>query len=334
MVVAFRTKGADIEERTMPDCYGFRDDKDPSCKRCKVKEECLARQAETRPTCFGTMYSADSEECARCIDASQCIDALEDTNVSDKKRFKIRRLVPTNAEVVAKPDVEEVEDAPVAEAPENVKAQDYTEWSIPELREELESRTLSGVGSKSKLIRRLLADDAGEPMEVVSTAEVDEFVNEKRVVGGGAKSDEPVDDKLDLSSILMALQEGQAVVVTRLVGAQWRFEMTAGCCASPVAVAPKISKSGGLKGSAYWDVVLSNEFKNFHKVDAGSGKGWDAMTEEERVAYADKIGVQVEPHPAPKVFAMHLSEAVLAKLGIEKYKPEYQSRAARNAIKA
>lgn len=348
----------DVDGQKVPDCYGFRDDLDPSCKRCKVREECLEHQAETRPDCFSKMYDESSAECSVCLDASQCQDT--DTEDTVSKKFKIRRLVPTAAKVVEPVAVEEEVVAPqgqeLQEAIATPDAGEYIAMSIPQLRAELEARGLNAEGRKSDMIKRLLANDEDKSAPAYTTAVpmldadsgkrfggLDEAVTIGRTLDEFPKSEEPIDSKLDLSSIMMALQEGQAVIVTRLVGAQWRFELAPVCCASPITapvptvekvVAPKVAKARGLRGVDYDKEVLSPEYWNFQYEDAGDGEAWSTMSAEEKVKFADKMKVEYEEGTDTKVTMLNLFRAVSAKLGIEKYKPQYKSKAARDAMKA
>jgi hypothetical protein len=55
-----------------PECFSFAEIRDPACKRCVIYDRCLEARERARPACFGRSYSADSEECRGCIEASAC----------------------------------------------------------------------------------------------------------------------------------------------------------------------------------------------------------------------------------------------------------------------
>lgn len=69
-------EGSDEKEEEMsvepPPCFGFADERDPACKRCKAYSICMEERLETRPECFGRLFSKDAEECGVCIEASSC----------------------------------------------------------------------------------------------------------------------------------------------------------------------------------------------------------------------------------------------------------------------
>lgn len=90
--------------------------------------------------------------------------------------------------------------------------------------------------------------------------------------------------------------------------------------------ASKIRKSDGLKGKAFTDEVYSDEYKEFQE-------RWQAMSAEEKEAEVKKAKVKWEKHDHPATNAMRMVMAYQDHLGLEKYKPEYASRAARQALK-
>jgi len=118
-------------------------------------------------------------------------------------------------------------------------------------------------------------------------------------------------------AILDGLAEDQTVIVTR-AGDGW--VLSAGT-ADTVLAKPTL-----LRGRAYSDEVQSDEFKA-HKAE------WRELTFSEKKAHAKKIKAVWEPHDDSRVEVMRITSAVRTKLGIEKYKPEYRSRAARAAIR-
>lgn len=59
-------------EVTLPPCWGFEDDADPSCKKCKLQDQCRIQRNNTRPECFGKLFSSAEEDCNACLVASYC----------------------------------------------------------------------------------------------------------------------------------------------------------------------------------------------------------------------------------------------------------------------
>lgn len=62
-----------------PPCFGFADERDPACKRCKAYDVCMQERLETRPECFGRLFSKDAKECEICIEANSCELAIKST---------------------------------------------------------------------------------------------------------------------------------------------------------------------------------------------------------------------------------------------------------------
>ena len=123
-----------------------------------------------------------------------------------------------------------------------------------------------------------------------------------------------VDDMF--ATMLDALDDGQAINITRLGENKWQVSL--GNAAKAAAVKKKTGKE-------YWDEVISPETK------AWSEK-WGAMDLAQKKAYAKKVGAKWEPHDDERIESMRLAQAVRTKEGLEKYKPEYRTRAARIAL--
>ena len=56
----------------LPECFSWADERDPSCKRCKVFEACLVKRIAKRPGCYGKLFMASNEDCMACLEASTC----------------------------------------------------------------------------------------------------------------------------------------------------------------------------------------------------------------------------------------------------------------------
>lgn len=73
-----------VEESALPDCYGCADERDPSCKRCKVFTGCMAERVSIREReleCFGKLFDINAQECGHCLEAGPCKIALRDVKV-------------------------------------------------------------------------------------------------------------------------------------------------------------------------------------------------------------------------------------------------------------
>lgn len=130
---------------------------------------------------------------------------------------------------------------------------------------------------------------------------------------------EPVSSEDLLNCLLEGLDEGQSMTITREGDASWA--LVSGAVVSAAPAAQKLS------GKAYRDEVRSQEFRDHQAV-------WKELSFEEKVAQAEKLGVEWAEHDDPRVEVMGVTVAVRKKLGIEKYKPQYRTRAARAAIRA
>jgi hypothetical protein len=81
-----------------------------------------------------------------------------------------------------------------------------------------------------------------------------------------------------------------------------------------------------LKGKSFWDAVSNPEYQQW-------SREWNQLTFSEKQKRAEKMGVTWEESKNPKIEAMNITKAVREHLGIEKYRDEYKSRAARANIK-
>lgn len=81
-----------------------------------------------------------------------------------------------------------------------------------------------------------------------------------------------------------------------------------------------------VRGAEYDDTVLSDEYKAWRDE-------WQELGTEEKIAKVKKAKVEWKHNDHAATDMMWMVEAYLAHLGIEKYKPEYQTRAARTALR-
>lgn len=87
-----------------------------------------------------------------------------------------------------------------------------------------------------------------------------------------------------------------------------------------------VSKMLQLKGKAYRDEVLSEEFQE-HEEE------WDELTEAQKIQIAKDAGAEWDEHSISRVNLMRCADAYRKTIGIEKYKPEYSTISARKAIR-
>lgn len=349
----------------LPSCHSWFDKLDPSCRKCAVRESCTQRQSETRPECFAELYEADHPECLKCLDKSQC--AEESIKMATPKiRIKRPAVVVTEPEPEEEPIVAEAEDAEVTEAV--VEAEDefspYDDLGIEELRAEATSRKLDSTGKRSALIARLEEDDAKPVVKPAAPAPKPVAVPVKPVAKAASapvapkpvavapkvaptpipqkseqKADADVLAEATLADLFELMGNGSTLVLTKENGALVLSLCEASGGKQPVATkaaAPVASAGPKLRGDAFWKEVLSEEYYSWYYEDAGSGKPWGEMTQEEKVALADELGVDAASyaHDDQRMANMRMVEQVQKTLGLEKYKAQYKTAAAREALKS
>lgn len=89
---------------------------------------------------------------------------------------------------------------------------------------------------------------------------------------------------------------------------------------------PKAVKGHQLTGKAYLQEVLNPDYVAWQEE-------WGNLSAEEKILKAKKLKLSWEPHSDGKINVMRITQAMQVHLGIEKYKPQYQSQAARNAVR-
>lgn len=340
-------KEAETEEIEVPECWKYFDGRDNSCRKCKVNGYCAEAQANDRVCAFFGAHKQMEIECTVCLDASQCQEkqnkeSSKMATVTVRKQRGSRRrggrqqkkVQPKVASVVE--EVEEVEEE---------ESQDYGSMRIADLRELAKERDLDPKGRKSVLIQRLMADDEGLDQD-----EAEEEVEEKPTRRPAARQrrrkdtakPDPVEEVTDepeqvevggdvFDNLLTRLQAGEALTFSAVDGG---WVVSAGNSIA-ITATTVVKKSGaGLKGRAFEEEAFSDEYFDHLYVNAAkTGKGWKELTVEERYAAADDIGADWEEHENSKTDQMRMGMAVRKALGIEKWKEEYKSRAAREALK-
>jgi hypothetical protein len=118
------------------------------------------------------------------------------------------------------------------------------------------------------------------------------------------------------SQMFEAMEDGNAIVVTKLGENKWQI-------VKGNAVQLGVKK---ISNSEAWAEMISQEYVDWNAA-------WTKKSYEQKKAYAKKIGAKWEAHEDERVDVMRLTASVRSKEGIEKYKPEYRTRAARAALR-
>lgn len=139
----------------------------------------------------------------------------------------------------------------------------------------------------------------------------------------------PAEDKVatasvaDLGSALLEVLDAGQSLMLRKVGSNYAiYKVDAN------AFTAKGKRGRGdraIKLNEFFDIAYSDEFKAWINE-------WTPLTYEEKVALAKKEGVEWENHETAKIDVMRISEAMREKRGVAKWRPEYESKAARDAL--
>lgn len=60
-----------------PQCFSYYSEFDPACKRCKVAQACKVERGKVVMSCYGKLFSPNSEECKACIENLSCRNIVE-----------------------------------------------------------------------------------------------------------------------------------------------------------------------------------------------------------------------------------------------------------------
>ena len=134
-----------------------------------------------------------------------------------------------------------------------------------------------------------------------------------------AKVEEAVTTADPIGYLLSELAKGSIILIKALGDGEYHLQLSA--TSGIVTVGPQ-----KLTGKAYWDEVLSQEFKEHDEE-------WKQLSYKEKLAAAKKLKATWESHEDERVDVMRITESVRNKLGISKYKPEYEDRSTRAAIR-
>lgn len=335
-----------------PDCFGWADGYNPSCKRCTLFTECMEQQASTRPRCFGNadLYDPTSVNCSKCLDQSFCIEKIGGEMTVQIKRPAMtlrpgNKVAPKVARQVEVEEPEEqIEDLEIEEvieekpAPKAVVAvrpasnfddisdSEYFQTSIVDLREMAEKRGLDPTGRKSDVIRRLIQADANG--DVAPAKKEEETLQKpgevKRLVVEPATWASEMLERLRRGETLHILRTDEGYAVQLEVGS--KMKMYKDLSKPSVVNQERVSEVERNKA------CFTEEYYTLRYVDAGfNGKSWNTMSHEEKREYAAQLEVVYEPNANVPIEAMRILDVIRKHLGIEMYRPEYQKKSQRVA---
>lgn len=251
------------------------------------------------------------------------------------ERTRRRRRTRVTAKV-EEPEVEveetEVEEEEVEEQPKRSRRQRRSRTVVKEEPEDEDDDVEEEEEVEEKPKRRsrkvVKAEDPEEEDEIeedeaeeLEEDDLEDFEDEEDVEEDEAEEPVQVQDGASFADVLNGLKEGVVYQITKTGNGKF----TVSRHESPVEkVAVGVHK--GLTGKAYYDEVLSREYNEFREM-------WGSLSNAEREKLMKKDKIKWDEHDDEKVTAMRMSMAYQEFHDIEKYKPEYQSRKARAAIR-
>lgn len=164
--------------------------------------------------------------------------------------------------------------------------------------------------------------EVAKPVKVAKPKKVEVEVedDEEEEVAPKAKKETPVIKSVNtqiiqsvVAEMFAGLEEGKAILIVRKDENKW-------------VISKDVAPAEKLRGKEYWMTVRDPKYMEWREE-------WKQKSFEEKVAFAKKNGAKWEPAENQRIEEMRVSQVVREKLNIEKYKPEYRSRAARAAIK-
>jgi hypothetical protein len=222
-------------------------------------------------------------------------------------------MVTKRRRVRRKPPVEEVEEEAVEEELEEEEGLDELEEEDLEAddddweEEEEEEEPPPKPKSKPKKVKPAPAKKpaAKKATPVESEDEAIEVKKVDTIIAEGV-----------LTGLLDALEKGQSIVITKMTDNKWQLSSAT----AAVQAGPK------LRGQEYWDEVLTQDYQEWHA-------DWKTLTYAEKKKKAKSLKVKWEEHDDERIDNIRISAAVLAKLDIEKYNEDYQTRSARARLR-
>lgn len=243
-----------------------------------------------------------------------------------KRRRRIRRSKPEEEEMELEDEELDEEEQPVTKSTrrarkvEDVEEDDFEEDDDEDLEEDDEDEDFEDEEdeeeeapppkAKSRRVTRKVVPPPAKKAE--APAEEEEAEEETTVA---VKRVDTVVAENVLTGLLDALDEGQAVVITRTGANTWQLSSGDG-------VAP----TKKLRGQEFWNEVLTPEYQEMEE-------WWGDLDYDGKKKLLKKEKIKWEAHENESVDLIRIRQAYMEAKGIEKYKPEYQKRAAREAIK-
>lgn len=234
-------------------------------------------------------------------------------------------------EYVDEDDGEEIYDEDVEEAPAPVRKAKPAPAPVAAKKPVPAKPIAKAVPARKPAAPPVDEDDGYEDAELVDDDQEEAPVVTKKAIPpaakavpapakpGGVISVKKVDTMVAgeiLTELIAALEDSTKELVFAVAGeGKWTF-----------TVREKREDKPKAAGKEYWDEVLSPEFLEW-------SAEWGKLTHEERKKRAVKAGAKWEPHKNPQVEIMRITEAYREAMGIEKYKPEYREKAARDKLR-
>jgi hypothetical protein len=280
------------------------------------------------PPCYGK--HGDDEECSLCLVSSACADVLLTQKLKGQNQMPpiVKIKMPGAVSAQPKPGAVSAQPKPGAPAPKPVvqklpveedkldaesAASDYAALDLPTLKAHVAERGLDVNGNKAQLIKRLMKADKA----VANEPEPEKETKEKAAPIAKV-------DSTAFVGLMDLLNAGDTLVFSRISAAKWAVSK---------GTPQQVSKSKGMRGEAYRKTVLSDEYYAWFYENAGDGKPWSEHSTEEKFAMAQAEGVEWEAKEDARLNLMTMTEAFQIHRGFLKYKPEYQKKSARDALK-
>lgn len=336
-----------------PDCFGWCDGYNPSCKRCTVFKDCLEHQHRTRPQCFGNGELYDpTGSCSRCLDQSFCEEEMRGKKmVTLKKHGGITLRPGSTPQQLPKKVVEEEEEEEIiggvvekevaeggakkealATSPmSDISDSAYFTMSIVDLRALAEQAGLDPSGRKSDVIRRLISNGAPTPKSASHTAPISTQTAAPIAVGSVQRL--VLEPATWASELVERLRKGEILRIQKEEsGFSVSLENVRGSTVKKEHGVKQAVNKAEVSDVERNQACFTEEYYKLRYVDAGfNGKPWNSMTHEEKRQYAERLGVTyIENHSIP-IEAMRILDAVRIALRIEMYRPEYAKKSQRVA---
>jgi len=170
-------------------------------------------------------------------------------------------------------------------------------------------------------------DDEDDEADVPTTKRTK---RRKRVSAKDAAPDATPEDKVaqstgnELADALIAVLDAGHSIAFRKVAGKYVFHKSGELATVQQLATVKLEKNV-LTRAQMEDIAYTQAFKDFYAA-------WREFTYEEKLEIADKEDVTWERHENPKIDVMRLTAALRTSRGIDKWRPQYESRKARKNL--